>query len=399
MNHRSTLLVLMMMLSLLSGCVNPHNLLKEGNIERAYTVSKRQVDQRINRQKSFRGAELDVLLASYTLLQEQLIQKVDAIASQREPNRWLSLYPIYQKLLARRQEIDPYLSLYRRADPIYDIASLEALVENARLQAGAYCQSEAQKHVEAARAGDKPAARTAHQWLGKSLEYVPEATENARLQAEMFDLGTVRVFLEPAPSTPYYGPQLLAYTLEGRRPTRNSWLEIHFSVPESRIDYIVPVEIADAYVGPDYETSSTEYFSKEIEDGCIIVEKQVASGDTVITVQERVPVIITVSGTVTTVNQYKSSDASAYVHVLTGQGALYRDTWVIGTSNSWSNSYQICSGDSRALPTCFGFYSSPPFDSYMLNGLGDNLRAKLIADICAMFPDATSNCRRRWSSF
>lgn len=63
-----TLITLSCVLAL-AGCANPMKILQNGNIERAYTVSKRQVDRKVASGKDFRGDELKALAAAYQALQ------------------------------------------------------------------------------------------------------------------------------------------------------------------------------------------------------------------------------------------------------------------------------------------------------------------------------------------
>ena len=385
-----TLILAILICSLLLGCSNPQKLLESNNPERAYTVSKRLVDQRLKRDKPFKNDELHILAASYGQLQDELIREIEALELGRMPGRWLELYPLYQKLLERRQDIEPYLPLLNGFDPRYGLATLQALTERSRQQAGAYCYAEAEAIFPAARAGDKSAARRAYHWLAKGLGYAPERADYLARQAEMAQLGILRVQVSLAAPRGYYADHLADYFLRGREMERFKWMEVYFSPSRIPPDYIVQIELDHAYVSFDQEQSHTASFCQDVVDGYKTVEKEVWVNDsTKVIVKEEVPIIVTVSGAITTVEQSKSASASFYATLMPAEGGLAEHSWQRSEYAEWRHSYEICSGDSRALPrSCWGFRQMFPSDWAMLRDLAPCLRQRLLTDLRALFPEA-----------
>lgn len=380
---------------LIQGC-NPQKLLENGKPKQAYTVSIKRVEQRLKQDKPLKDAHLDALSTSYGLLQDEQIRRIENLETNRAPDRHLELYPIYQQLLKRRLEIDPYLPFLYNFNPRYDIPSLEALTEHSRKKAGSYCYDEAAKLFPEARFGDKPAARTAYSWLEKSLEYVPEALENQMLKAEMKDLGTIRILVMPSEFNTFPAQTLAQHTFSDNGTERWTWLEVHFSKPNSRIDYLLHAEIAHVSVGFDERSSNTTHYCKEVIDGYKTVEKEVRSGDTTIIVKEEVPIMVTVHGAIESVLQSKTASASLYARLTTPDGDLTGTEWQISKTAVWSNSYQECSGDSRALPSCCsGSSAMYPFDSDMLRDLAWPIRSTLLHDIAEIFPEASAKPARK----
>jgi hypothetical protein len=377
------------------GCHQPMNLLQSGDIERAYAISKKQVERLAGRGKPSRRDELEVLAAAYTLLQEEQIQRLEELEAGREPGRWLELYPLYQRLLARRSDIDPYLPLLPRLNPVYDLPTLQALTERARLQAGAYCEEQAQPYIAVARRGSKAAARVAFVWLDKGLDYTPEA---AALQAEwaaMRDLGTMRVLLAASHRQGYGEGQLAEYLLRNQAPQRFNWLEVHFAPSSARFDYVMRAEPVHVYVGWDEERSHSVTYCKEVQEGTRTIEKQVRVNDsTVVVVKEQIPIIITVCGTVTTVERYKYASASLDAWLESPEGEQVRSPWRLERTCEWANRFEVCSGDSRALPVCMGISSMFPSDWSMIRDLASLLRRELLADLRAAFPEESGDRRR-----
>ncbi len=378
---------------LAAGCANPHDLLRDGHTARAYELSLRQMERRMGQQKTPGANERDVLIASYSLLQEADIRRVETLQTQGDPDRWLALYPLYQKMLERRLQIDPFLPLYRHANPLYDIASLEALADHARREGGAYWYRQAEVLFALARSGDKEAARTAVRYLGESLALAPESEETRQRRMEMEDLATIRVLVIP----PLNQPEGMSDWMLGRMSSgfrqsfwRAHWLEVHFQPTDLRLDYLLETRVEALNIGHAEESSSVTWYTKEIEDGCRIVEKQVTQGDTVITVQEREPVYITVTGCVTTVDQYKSANAYAGLQLLTPDRLPTGPAWPANIHYDWHNRYEICGGDSRATPICFGISQVCPGDDYMAGGLARELRAVVLRDLRRLFPNSSS---------
>ncbi|MFM9948056.1 MAG: hypothetical protein ACKV1O_08975 [Saprospiraceae bacterium] len=392
---RITFALFILSCCVMQGC-NPQKLLEKGKPDRAFSVSISLLEQRLKQNKPLKEAHLHALSTSYGILQEEQIQRIETLETNRAPERHLELYPIYQELLKRRVEIDPYLPHFYNFDPRYDIPSLEALTDHSRQKAGSYCSGEAAKLFPEARSDNKPAARTAYSWLEKSLEYVPEALENKTLLAEMMDLGTIRVLVTPYKSNTTHAQILAQYALLHNGTERWNWLEVHFSQPGSRIDYLLHAEIAQVIVGFDERSSSTTNYCKEVIDGYKTVEKEVPSGDSTIIVKEEVPILITVHGSIESIEQYKSASASLYAQLTTPDGALSGDEWRISKTAAWSNRYEQCSGDSRALPhCCSGSSSMYPFDSDLLRDLASPLRGALLNDLAQIFADASAKPARK----
>jgi len=375
---------------LMQGC-SPVKLLEDGNAPRAYTVSKKRVEQGLNQKKPLKDADVEALRTSYAVLQDEQIRRIETIETIGAPDRHLELYPIYQQLLTRRVEIEPFLPVLHNLDPRYDIPSLEALTERSRQRAGSFCYDEAAKLFPEARAGDKPAARTAFYWLEKSLAYVPESLEYKNLKEEMMDIGTIRVLVAPDESLTYNAQKLTQYTFLRQNAERKQWLEIYFSRPDSRIDYLLLTEIAQVNVGANEETSNrTEYYN-EVINGYQRREKNAIYGDSTNIVSEDVPIYTTVQGTIWSVEQYRAARASLNLYLTSPDGELVVAEWQIARTAEWSNRYEVCSGDIRALPrSCTGSKTRYPSDPDMLGQLAWPLRSALLQDVVDLFPETSA---------
>lgn len=366
------LALLWLLFSLLQGCTDPWKLLEADRPERAYTVSQRQVDQKLKRGKPVGDDELAVLAASYQWLQDTRIQDVERLAESTTPDRWIPLHRAYRELLDRRLDIEPYVVLLGDGfDARYDTASLRALTNNARLQAAQYCYDMASEGFGVARSGDKAAARTAYAWLADALDYAPEQTDWHKLKDEMQDLGTNRVLVEVGGALSFDAERVSRYLRTESGVYRDGWLEVLHSPNGQRVDYVLETSFHFMDVGGNQERSSTDTYCREVVDGHKTEQVQVTEGDSTVTKCVTVPIIITVQGSITTIEQYKTAHGSVSVRLVATTTGQERKHWRFSDSVDWSNTYQVCAGDARALPSgCFGSCAMYPSDWSMLDDLG-----------------------------
>jgi hypothetical protein len=374
------LAVTFLLLSSLPGCADPWKLLEAGKPERAYKVSQRQVEQKLKRNKPVGNDDLEVLASSYHWLQDALIRDVERLADSTTPDRWIPLHHAYHELLDRRLDIEPYLYLLGDGfDARYDTTSLRALTDNARLQAAQYCYGMAAEGFATARAGDKAAARTTYGWLADALDYDPDQPDWHTLKDEMQDLGTNRVLVEVGPRSSFGAMHLSRYMFPEGEVYRDGWLEIHYAPNGQRVDYVLETSFYFVDAGNNQERSSTDTYTREVVDGHKTEQVQVTEGDSTVTKCVTVPIIITVQGSITTVEQYKSASGSVSIQLVAAHTGQVRNHWRFSDSVNWSNTYQVCAGDARALPSgCSGSCGMYPSDLSMLNDLGHHLFYRML---------------------
>lgn len=388
----------LLLVSLLFSCVNALKILEAGEFDRAYKVSKRQLDQRMRRDKPAATGTLATLHDSYVALQDRAIRQISDLQEEAQPSRWLRIYPLYIELLDRHRDVQAYTHLYPDFPYRYDQPSLERLIEHARLAAGDYCFQQAQSSFPAARGNQKTAAREAYAWLLRALEYVPEENRYRDHLAEMRDLGTVRVLVQ---AIGYLNPrwQSLEAPFAPRGPVLHSrdWLEISYQYAgDQRIDYEATLDVTDLFVSRDYEDRSTECFSKEVITGYRTETKKEWQDSVWVKVEEEVPIYETVTATITTVEQYKEAWAAAQIQLIPWAGLRPGGQWNAHERVDWSNTFEICAGDERALPSsCSGSCAFYPSDQEMIRQLARALRGNLIRRIGGAFPDAQLRRKER----
>jgi hypothetical protein len=386
--YRTTTLLLLAVFAL--SCANPMRILDEGNYMRAYDVSKRQIDRRLQRDKSAKNEQRIALHGSYRQWQDALNAEVAELTAENTPERWLRLHTLYSEMLHLRRDIEAYRDVVPDLLFHYDIESLAQLTERARVEAADYCYGEAEALFADARQGAKPAARQAHHWLNRSLEYAPERQSYRPLVAEMYDLGTLRIQVSPLASGHFGDDNKMADYFNHRQAGhwRRDWLEVFHAPTDRRIDYYVELENLGANVSGNQENRDTDCYEKEVQDGCKTVEEKVTKGDTTIIVKKQVPIMITVRGCITTVRQYKEAEGAMRVHLYAADDRYASQSWQLYGNDNWANEFEICEGDSRALPSsCFGMCFSFPSDGSMLCDVADELRWDLRNSLIRTFSD------------
>ncbi len=388
----------LLILFLASSCTNPLKLLDAEEYDRAYKVSKRQLDHRIRRAKPAKTGELVCLHDSYLYLQDRTIQEITDLHEEGLSRHWLRIYPLYIKLLERQLEVQPYTHLYPQFTFRYDQPSLERLVEQARLNAGAYCFDQAATSFPAARANQKNAARTAYSWLLRALEYVPEDRNYQDHLAEMRDWGTVRILVQGLGYiNPAWASLEATFAPPGFVLHDRDWLAINYrNATRQRIDYEAIVDVRGVNVSGDQEYANTECFSAEVITGYRTETKKVKQDSVWVEVKEEVPIYTTVTATITTVEQYKAAWSDASIQLIPLAGRRPGAIWSTRANTEWSNTYEICSGDERALPSsCSGSCALFPSDRSMVRDLGWALRGNLLRRLCSYFPDTHLKRRER----
>ncbi|MEZ4986289.1 MAG: hypothetical protein R2795_14825, partial [Saprospiraceae bacterium] len=321
----------------------------------------------IEEQKLPSAKNIGVFTTSFDIIEQTALNKIAYLQQDGNTNRWLELHPIYQHLLEHYKAIATVQAYLPPLRFEYDISSLESLVEHSRLACADYWQQRADSLVSAALSGDKQSARKAYAYLQYSLAYAPERIATSLQADSMRDAGIIRWMVEPVQPNSSQEADVLRLLLYDQPVHYDDWIEIHFQPTSARIDFYARVDIWDIYVSTDRYSSSTHCYSKEVQEGTETITKEVCKGDTVVTVTETVPIMITVRGSITEVVQSKEASALFIISVLDPFTDHKLEQIKFTASSDWTNDYEVCEGDRRALPSsCFGMEAMYPSYGSML---------------------------------
>ncbi|MEO0731382.1 MAG: hypothetical protein AAFZ52_01000 [Bacteroidota bacterium] len=378
-------------------------LLEKGQLDRAYALALRRCTRG---RAPVKQKRVDEFFAAYAAVQRDDFAYTQSLRSTSGGEKWAELYRLYTDLHLRSIDL---ANLFPEAvdftgNPDLLPANLEVRREEARREAGAYVLGKAAALLPAARAGYKPAARTAYHHYTDALVYLPERRDELlATQDSLADLGTLRILLY-APDQPE--ADLLRERLLLYKPLYRYWTALHVRDPGTRLDLEAEV-VYETYKDRGYrESNSCRTYTEKVLDHVEKKKVKVKVNDT--TEVEKIIEIkhyVEVSATVTTYKQQRSISVLGFVAAYPpGEDTpVWRDA--VGAGNTWRNTYQECRGDARALPacSCSGFRRAVPSAESLLPsaicGLADRARAELIDQYAPRLRRDERRAAERWALF
>ena len=374
MAHQYPIYLILIVYISLVGCERRvPKLLEQNRYEEAYSVAAKRlaslVDTKRKKRSKRRQRQINEYQSAYFKVQNAALLRTSGILENHEGDRWPELHKIYQILLQRsirmiRLEPDT-LAAGGHVDLLP--ATLEAKLEDARRSAGSYYLYLLSARLPAARQGDKVAARIAFGHLQLALDYLPgREAALTPLQDSLTDIGTLRIYLSAANSE---HAEVINARLQQQDTWVQEWVEIHTTLPRERIDLEAELIFKDYDVSGPNQAVTSSCYSEEVLDHIEKKKRKVRVDDsTEVTKSIEVEHYKTVTATVTTTRQEKDLHAYGNLTVYpTNKNTVIWQDEIMGRER-WSNDYEDCSGDRRALPSfsCSGVWCSPPRDETML---------------------------------
>ncbi len=322
--------------------------------------------------KKHKTKYLQTLEYGYNVANERDISLINNYKKNRDLNSWKKIHYLNQQLLYRQQKVERLMPLASKEGyrPYIKLNPVKEWEEESFWKVTDLYLHEIRNFLWLATNGEKLQARKANKFLQQLvLEHGYNAPEIAEMKDSTYMLGTT-YFLMDIYSRPgnRIDHAILEWVSENRYSIKDKWKVIHL-MPQSGInyDFIVEINITDEYVSGDDISSSCTSYSKEIEVGKKVVKD--TSGK--ITYE---PIMKTVHATVQEYDLSKNARIDAYLNIFnphTGQVSLAKR--ICGT-DSFSGSYCVVSGDSRAVNKCCSGSASFPSDRYMLKQSANSLR-------------------------
>ncbi|MBE2209617.1 MAG: hypothetical protein IAE84_18655 [Saprospiraceae bacterium] len=371
MKRAHTLLIFAALAALLHSCAPPVKLLIDGQYEKAYRNTISQLRNGLPANESRRL----VLEASYLQLFEAETAKEQALLNHDDEDRWIDLAEHYRQMKKRRAEAQRWLP----TDIGYSMERLDLLHADAARRAHDFCVAEAENRADEARSGDKSAARQAFNLLQIGGGYAALSSELQGFRQEMQRAGTYTLWVN-------YGADDATQRWTQRlhrgfyAPKTYNWLEILHEQPQDRpADFRLDAVLERAYASPESQSVSRRTVCKEIQDGEDIVRETVKVNDsTTVQVEKRIPRMITVTATIYQTTQTKEADVLMRYRLYRQADNALLDEWVLNSSDSFCNTYESFSGDSRALDACCsGMSHITPSDHDMIQNAVAGLRRQL----------------------
>lgn len=358
-------------------CTNPQRLIENGNPERAYQVGLRKC-----KSGNVKAKNLYVLQASYELVTIEDAEVVDELVNRDQPSVWPQVYLVGKRMEKRKKEVTKIAEKLENREIEVNIRHfpVEDLLEEAAEKSAQYFYDEAVGYADAARDGDRLAARKAHGFLERCRHYRNDFRDAPDLTNEMYELGTTYILLNPdyEDLDVRFASNLFGALFRKKTyPQRKGWQYFMTKAESDKMpNYEVNLYFSNLYDSPESVSSSRCTAEKEIQCGEKETKEWNEQDSVWVTVKE--PIYETVRATVETFNQSKSASLILNMEVwdVALQAVVNREEFR-GYEN-WSNSYSEVSGDKRALgggcDDRGGWHSNPPSGSHMLVCAAGNVR-------------------------
>ncbi|HOF21764.1 MAG TPA: hypothetical protein PLO24_10945 [Bacteroidales bacterium] len=262
---RSVIFVLTLTI-LLQGCGSSKKQFERGNYDAAVTSAVRQL-----RKKPDDTKQITTLERSYTIANEQDLERVRFLKMENNPRNYDEIYQIYQRLNDRQSLVRTVLPLRsgsRTIDFPY-VDYMEEMIAAKRKSADFYYAH----GMDLMKNGLKDSYRQAYYEFVRAKEYVGDYEGIDNKIAEAKYLGMSRVLVSLQNSSMIRFPQefeddLLNVNLQS---LNSEWIEYHtVSYDEkTKYDYFINVNVRHILVSPDQTSQVDSVIKREVEDGFI----------------------------------------------------------------------------------------------------------------------------------
>lgn len=249
-------------------CVSVEKLVDQGNYDQALALANRKMAGKKAPNAKFITAAREALEAA----NERDLREADRLKQLGSSADWTRVFRLYSDIDRRQEQVRPLLPLVDRQGNKTDFKFVRVapLLTEAREQAAEQMYNRGNSLLARARAGDKAAARAAHQAFMDTQNYLMNFRDVQQRLQEAEDLGIVYVTLEMENATRAYLPagferELLAVNTNGMD---SRWRRFHLSPQRGlEYDYRAKIVIRNVAVSPERVSERTYTDEKEITDG------------------------------------------------------------------------------------------------------------------------------------
>lgn len=353
-------------------CSSPETLMLNGRYDAAierYSRNHRKTERVIGLEKAFEAAQ-----------RADLTQIHSALHVDSGPD-WVVVQAAYYRIKTRQNELASRMPIRSREGYAAQFdwqENIDSLELDAREHAADQLYNRALSHMEAARTGDQPAARSAFDLIDQvQKKYFPVYRESAALLEEARKLGTVYVLVDQAPGFSHLSPQFFQYLNLAWQLNDRNWSIYHYQPePGLQYQYLATLSVEWLEVGFEDRLETIRTEEKDIE---VRVEIAYDSSGQVIS---RTPVYEKIQASVRETRITRNSSAQLRFELReTGNGdVLY---WETGHFQyRFDETWVDITGDQRALTfvpisTNIGLPCAPA-EWTMLSKLADNARLQVL---------------------
>jgi hypothetical protein len=261
---KRNLLIILILPVLLSGCGSSKKQFERGNYDAAVTSAVKQL-----RKKPDDTKQITTLERSYTIANEQDLERVRFLKMEGNPRNYDEIYQIYLRLNDRQSLVRTVLPLRsgsRTIDFPYE-DYMQEMVAAKRKSADFYYAH----GIELMKNGLKDSYRQAYYEFVRAREYVGdyEGIDNKIMEAKYLGMSRVLVNLQNSSMIRFPGEfeeDLLNVNLQS---LNSEWVEYHtVSYDENTsYDYYINVNVRNILVSPDQTSQIDSLIRRDVEDG------------------------------------------------------------------------------------------------------------------------------------
>lgn len=253
---------------LFTACKSPEKLLENGNYD--YTIDRSI--RKIAGKKKKDPVYVAALEEAFERATKADMRRIETLKREGSGNYWVKVHDIENGIARRQNKISPLLPLQdkRGYQAAFSFVRIDEMLTESRQNAAEFYYVRGNSFMNAARNGDKNAARSAYQILAKTKKYFDNYKDRANLMKEAHDLGIVHIIYTTenrAGTTLPYGFDQEIKNVSVR--DFNTFWKTYYSKPVRGVvmDYRVVMSVEEIRAGRE-EYREREYVDlKEIKDG------------------------------------------------------------------------------------------------------------------------------------
>ncbi len=350
-NLKAILAALTIFTFLFTACKSPERLLESGNYD--YTIDRSI--RKIAGKKKKDPAYVAALEEAFERATKADMRRIETLKREGSGNYWVQVHNVEQGIARRQSKVSPLLPLEdkRGYQATFSFVRIDEMLTESRQNAAEFYYVRGNSFMNAARRGDKNAARSAHNILAKTKEYFDNYKDRANLMQEAHRLGIVHVL----------------YTTENRAGTSlprgfdqemrsvsvrdfNTFWKTYYSQPVKGIvmDYRVVMSVEEIRAGREEYRERAYVDLKDIKDGYTYVLdnngnvlKDTLGNDI------KVDRIVTISASVLETYQYKNAVVKGRLEYFDARTNEKTYSDVIVAEAIFDNYAATFVGDRRAL--------------------------------------------------
>ncbi len=263
--HFTSLLAIIIVLGM-TAC-SPQKLLETGNYDDALSHALNKVSGK----KKKKEKHVAVVEDAFQKANARDMAAINRLKAEGVAENWSRIYDIAQRIAYRQSRIEPLLPLHNEHgfQSSFTFVKTDIILREAKEKAAAALYAKAGKLLDAARLGDKDAARAAYSVLRSIDKYYNDYRNQNAMMKEATDLGIVHVLFKVENNAPVFLPrdfesELLRMSI-GELDSR--WKKFYTRPSARPFDYEVVMNITNIAISPERIQEREFEEIKEVADG------------------------------------------------------------------------------------------------------------------------------------